>query len=83
MIQLLDYQEYPVAKVDIVRKGFGHKADVERFVVYLHGLSQIPSCPRYIDDRIISCTFLQLLILENNAMLGTAQFVIDFRWMHK
>ena len=37
--QLLDGQEYPVAKGDIIKKGFDHEASVEGCVAYLHGLS--------------------------------------------
>ena len=36
--QLLDGQEYPVAKGDSIKKGFDREAAVERFVAYLHGL---------------------------------------------
>ena len=50
--QLLDSHEYPVAKGDIIRKGFCCEAAVERCVAYLRGLSQFPGCPRYTGDRI-------------------------------
>ena len=45
--QLIDGKEYPVAKVDIIKKGFDCKAAVELCVAYLHGLSQLLGCPRY------------------------------------
>ena len=75
--QLLDSQEFPVAKGDIIKKGLYHKAAVERWVVYLHGISQLPSCPSYTGERITSSTCLQLLHMDNNAMLGAAQFMVD------
>ena len=80
--QLLDGQEYPVAKGDIIKKGFGRKAAVERCVTYLHGSYQVPGCPRYTCDIIILCTCLKLLPIDNNAMLVAAQFIVDFRGMH-
>ena len=55
-IQLRDGQGYPVARGDIIKKGFDCKSAVEQYVAYLHGLSQIPGCPRYTGDRIKSCT---------------------------
>ena len=81
MRQLLDGKEYPVAKGDILKKGFGRKADVELCVSYLHGLSQLTGCPRYTSDRIISYTCLQLFPIDNNAMLGSSQFMVDFQGM--
>ena len=39
--QLLDGQEYPVAKGGIIMKVFGREAAVEWCVAYLHGLSQL------------------------------------------
>ena len=50
--QLLDGQEYPVAKCDNINKGFDCEASIERCVAYLHGLYQLTGCPRYISDRI-------------------------------
>ena len=38
VIQQLCGQEYPVAKGDIIKKGFDWKSAVERRVAYLHGL---------------------------------------------
>ena len=38
--QLLDGQEYPVPKCDLIKKCFDRKSDVEQCVAYLHGLSQ-------------------------------------------
>ena len=70
--KLLDGQEYPIAKGDIIKKGFYCKEAVEKFVAYLHGLSQLPGCPRYNSDIVTSCTCLQLLPIENNAFLGAA-----------
>ena len=52
MRQLIYGQEYPVAKCDIIKKGFYRKASVERFVAYLHVLSQISGFPRYTGDII-------------------------------
>ena len=52
VIQLLDGQEYPVSKGDIINKGFDYEAAVERWVAYLHGLSQLPGCTRYTGDII-------------------------------
>ena len=81
-IQLRDGQEYPVARGDIIKKGFDCKSAVEQYVAYLHGLSQIPGCPRYTGDRIKSCTWLQLLPIDNNEMLESEQFMVYFWWMH-
>ena len=36
--QLLDGQEYPVSKGDIIKKGFDREVSVERCVTYLHGI---------------------------------------------
>ena len=80
--QLIDGQEYPVAKGDIIKKGFHWEAAVEWCVTYLHGLSQLPGCPRYNGDRITSCTCLQLLHIDKNEMLGAEQFMFDFQGMH-
>ena len=82
MRQLLDGQEYPVSKVDIIKKVFDHEASVELFVAYLHGLYQLTSCPSYTGDRIKSFTWLQLIPIDNNNMLGAAQLMVDFWWMH-
>ena len=82
VIQLLDGQEYPVTKGDIIKKGFDREAAVGRSVAYLHGLFQITSCPRYSGDRITSCTCLKIIPIENIAMLGAAKFMVDFRQMH-
>ena len=53
---LLDVQEYPVAKGNIIKMGFDSEAAVERYVAYIHGLSQLHGCPRYTGDRIKLCT---------------------------
>ena len=82
MRQLLDGQKYPVIKGDIIKKEFYREATVEQCLPYLHGLSHIPVCPRYMGDRIILCTCLQILPMDNNAMLVAAQFIVDFRGMH-
>ena len=67
--QLLDGQEYPVAKGDIIKKGFDHEYVVEICVAYLHGLSQLPFCPRYTGYIIALCTYLKFLSIDNNSML--------------
>ena len=54
--QLIDDQEYPVAEIDIIKKGFDSKAAVERCVDYLHGLYKLMVCYKYTCDRITSCT---------------------------
>ena len=82
MIQLLDSQEYPVAKVDIIKKGFNREAAVEIFVAYLNGLYQLPGFPRYKSDRITSFTCLQILTIKNNSILGAVQFMVEFQGMH-
>ena len=50
--QLLDGQEYPVTKGDIIKKGFDREAAVERYVAYPHELYQLPGYPRYTGQRI-------------------------------
>ena len=50
--QLLDGQEYPVAKVDIIKKIFYYKSTADQCVTYIHGLYQIPVCPRFTSDII-------------------------------
>ena len=80
--KLIGGQEYPVANGDISKKGFDRKAAVEKFRAYLHDLFQLPGYPRYTGDRIILCTWLQLLPIDNNAMLGAAQFMIHFPGIH-
>ena len=80
--QLLDGQGYHVAKDDIIQKYFDCKADVEQCMAYLHGLYQLTDCPRYTGDRIIPCTCLQLLHMDNNAMSGAVQFMVYFQGMH-
>ena len=76
--QLIDCQEYPVTKGDIINKGFDCKAADERFVAYLNNLSQIMGCPRSTGDIITSCTFLQLIPIENISILVAAQFMVEF-----
>ena len=66
MRQLLDGQEYPVAKGDIIKKGFDREAAVEQCVAYLYWLSQLPGYPRYTSDIITSCNWLKLLPIDNN-----------------
>ena len=80
--KLLDGQEYNVAKGGIIKKGFGRKSAVEQCVAYLHSLSQLTVCPRYTGDLITSCTWLQLILVDNNTMCGAAQFMVDFQGMH-
>ena len=80
--QLLYGQEYLVAKVDIIKRRFDREDDFERCVAYSRGLSQLPGCTRYICEIITSCTCLQILHIDNNDMLGAAQFILDFRGMH-
>ena len=79
--QLLDGQGYPVVKFEIIKKGFYCEAAVERCMSYLHVLSQLPGYPRYNSDRVISCNCLKLLHIDNNDILGVAQFMVDFRGM--
>ena len=79
--KLLDGQEYPVAKGDIIKKGFDHEAAVERRVAYLHGIYQLKGSTKYTSDRITQWTCLKLLPVENNAMLGAAKFMVDSRGM--
>ena len=55
MRQLLDGQEYTVAKGGIIKKGFDCKAAVEQCVDYLHGLYQLTVCNKYNGDIITSC----------------------------
>ena len=80
--KLLDGQEYTVAKGDIIKNGFYCKSAVERCVAYLHGFSTIIVYPSYTGDRITSFAFLQLIHIDNNDMLGAAQFMVDFRGVH-
>ena len=80
--QLLDGQEYPVEECDIIKKGFDRKAAVEICVAYLHGLSQLPGCPRYTSDRTTSCIYFQILLIENNPMLLAAQIMVDFQGIY-
>ena len=81
MRKILYGQEYTVAKVDIIKKRFDREAAIDQCVVYLHGLSQLPGYPRYNVDRITSCTCLNFFPIDNNAMLGSAQLMVDFRGM--
>ena len=76
--QLLDGQEYPVAKGDIIKKSFNHKSAVEQCMAYLHGLYQLLVFHIYTGDRITSFTCLKILPIDNNAMLGAAQFMVVF-----
>ena len=80
--KLLDGQEYPVAKGDIIKKGLDRKAAVEWCVAYLHGLYQLPVCPMYTGERITMCNWLKILSIDNNAMLASEKFMVDFRGMH-
>ena len=82
MRQLLYDQEYPVSKDDIIKKVFDREASVERFVAHLHGLSQIPVCPKYTDDIITSCTWLNILLIYNNTMVGAVQFMVYVQGVH-
>ena len=82
MRQLLDGQEYYVTKGDIIKERFDCEATVEQCMSYLHGISQLPSYTRYTGDRIILCTCLQLLPIENNAMLEAKIIMVDFLGMH-
>ena len=74
---LLDGQEYPAAKGDIIKKGSGREVAVDLCMAYPHGLSQLPVCPRYTGDIITSCTCLKYIHIDNNAMLGAVQFMVD------
>ena len=80
--QLLDGQEYPVTKGDIIKKGFDCKSAVERCLAFLHGIFQLNGCPRYTGEKITLWTRIQLLPIDNNAMLAAAQFMVDFEGMH-
>ena len=51
-------------------------------MTYLHGISQLLGCPRYTGDIITSYIFLQIIPIGNNAILGEAQFMVDFQGMH-
>ena len=82
MRQLLDGQEYPAAKVYIIKKGFYREAAVEQCMAYLHGLYQLPSCPRYTSNIITSLPCLKILPVDNNTILGAAQFTVNFQMMH-
>ena len=77
MRQLLDVQEYPVTKVNIIMKGFYCEADVEKCVAYLHGLYQLPGYTRYTSYTITLCTCLQILLIDNNTMLAATKFIVD------
>ena len=80
--QLLDGQEHPVEKGDTIKKGFYSKADFEWCLAYRYGLSYLSVCTRYASDIITSCTFLKLLPIYNNAMLGATQFMVYFWEIH-
>ena len=80
--QLLDVQEYHVAKGDIIKKGFDIKSAVDQWVTYQHGLSQLPSLPSYTGEILILFICIQLIPIENNAMLGSVKFMVDFQWIH-
>ena len=80
--QLLDCKEYPVANGDIIKKGFDSKTAIERCVAYLHVLYQLPVCTRYTNEIITLCICLRIIPIDNNAMLGEAQFMVEFRGMH-
>ena len=67
--KLLYGQEYPVAKVDIIKKGFDCKASVEKCVAYINEISQLPGCPRYTGDIIKLRTWLKMLSIDNNDIL--------------
>ena len=82
MRQLLDCQEYPISKSDIIKKGFDCEDADEWCVAYPHELSQFPGCARYTSDRIKFCIWLQLLPIDNNVMFEAVQFMVDFRGMH-
>ena len=76
--QLLDFQEYHVVNGDIIKKGFYCEASVKRFVAYIYFRSQLTVFNIYTSDIITSCTCLKLLPIDNNATLGSAQFMVDF-----
>ena len=82
MWQLLNGQEYPVAKGDIIKKGFDLEAIIEWCVAFLHGFSQLPDCPRYTIHIITLRTYLQRLPIYNNDMLVAVKFMVDFQRMH-
>ena len=70
MRQLLDGQEYPVAKCDIIKKGFESKAAVEKCMAYLHGFYQLPGCPRHTGNIIKSCTCVKQRYVGISAIHG-------------
>ena len=70
--QLIDDQKYHVAKCDIINKVFDLEDAVERCVAYFHSLSQLTGCTRYTGYITAFCTCLQLLLINNNAMLVSA-----------
>ena len=80
--QLLDGQEYPFATGDIIKKGFDREATVEQWVAYTHSFSELHGYPWYNGDIIKLYTCLQILPIDNNAMLVAAKFMVDFRGMH-
>ena len=67
---------------DIIKKSFDREAFVVLYMAYLHGLSELPWCPRYIGDINKSRSWLNLLTIYNDAMLGAAQFMLDFLGIH-
>ena len=69
-------------EVILLRRGLIRKDDVERYVAYIHGLSQLPGYPRYNSDIITLFNCLQILPIENNAMLGASQLLVNFQGMH-
>ena len=79
--QLIHGQEHPVTKGDIIKKGFYRESAAEKFVACLHGIYQLPGCPRYTVDIIKLCSCLQLLPIDNNTMLRAALLMVDFRGM--
>ena len=52
VIQLLDGEEYPVAKSYVIKKIFDRKAAAELCVAYHHRISQFTGCSSYTGDII-------------------------------
>ena len=71
-----------MSKRDVIKKEFDHKADVERCIAYLSDLYQLPGCTRYTSEKITSFTCVKIIPLDNNAMLGSEQLMLDFQSMY-
>ena len=51
-------------------------------MAYLHGIFQLPGCPRYNGGKITSCTCFKIIHINNNAMLRAPRWMVDFQGMH-